>query len=76
MLIDEYPVETIRTIIAESKEKTAVDYNSKDGGVCPLCGRKKCSVRNVGKWSGSLRERYHSCQDCNHSFKSVEVAPD
>ncbi len=73
MLIKNYPIETIKAILTESKEKTAVDYSPKNGGVCPLCGQKKCSIKNVGKWSGSVRERYHSCFQCNHSFKSVEM---
>lgn len=72
MLINEYPVETIKAILSESKEKTAVDWSPKNGGVCPLCGQKKCHVRSVGRWSGSVRERYHRCPRCLHSFKSVE----
>lgn len=73
MLKDRYPVETIKEILAESKEKTAVDFSPKHGGVCPLCGRTKCQVNTVGRWSGPVRERYHNCRHCGHSFKSVEV---
>ncbi|WFS63444.1 hypothetical protein LF599_04580 [Pseudodesulfovibrio thermohalotolerans] len=73
MLTDRYPVETIKEILSESKERSAVDFSPRNGGVCPLCGRKKCSVRCVGRWSGPVRERYHNCQRCGHSFKSVEV---
>ncbi len=73
MLVDEYSVETIKAVLSESKERTAVDWSARFGGICPLCGQKKCSVKTVGRWSGPVRERYHICQQCKHSFKSVEV---
>ena len=73
MLADKYTVETIKEVLAESRDNSAVDFSPKNGGICPLCGQKKCSIRCVGKWSGSVRERYHICRSCSHSFKSVEV---
>lgn len=46
-------------------------YSAKDGGVCPVCGRKKCKVYRVMPWRGGVRERYHKCS-CGNTFKSVQ----
>lgn len=36
---------------------------------CPACGSTRCPVYNTNH----IPVRYHRCQDCDHTFKSVEV---
>jgi ribosomal protein S27E len=36
---------------------------------CPACGSVRCPVYD----SNHIPIRYHRCQDCNKTFKSVEV---
>lgn len=48
-----------------------VDYSPRDGGVCPLCGKKKCHICRTLPWEGEYRFRYHRCA-CGFRFKSVE----
>ncbi len=47
-------------------------YSAKDGGVCPVCERKKCRIVRTMEWVGNVRERYHKCL-CGNTFKSVQV---
>jgi ribosomal protein S27E len=36
---------------------------------CPSCGSTRCPVYNTNH----IPIRYHRCQDCSRTFKSVEV---
>jgi len=40
-----------------------VDYRPKEGAVCPWCGKKKIPVYSTKPWSGSVRVRYHHCNN-------------
>ena len=38
----------------------------------PECRSFNCPVQNTQQQTGDLIVRYHKCQDCNHTFKSIE----
>jgi hypothetical protein len=53
--------------------RNGVDWSSRDGGVCPACGKKRCKVTRTMRWEGATRTRYHACDKCGATFKSLEV---
>jgi len=55
--------------------RKGVDWSSRDGGVCPACGKKRCKVTRTMRWEGATRIRYHICTNdkCKATFKSLEV---
>lgn len=68
------PKETFRKIMREVSKAKAVDYTSRYGAFCPVCGAERCKVTRSIAWHQNSRERYHRCAKCGHCFKSVEAA--
>ena len=67
------PTEQLRELVEEIQNSPTVDFSGRAGGVCPICGNRKCRVTNTGPWIGTVRERFHKCRGCGLRFKSVEV---
>lgn len=46
--------------------RSGVEYRAKVGAVCPCCGRERIKAYKTMPWSGSIRIRYHKCDnpDC------------
>lgn len=59
-----------QTALAELRAH-GVDYDPENGGVCPLCGQKKCKIYTSLPWGGGYKFRYHRCT-CGFSFKSIQ----
>ncbi|UIJ38542.1 hypothetical protein LWC08_02945 [Desulfobaculum bizertense] len=70
--INSIPVEVLRTLVTEIQTSTAVDWDPRRGGCCPLCGAQRCRVMSTRPWNGSVRLRWHRCPRCGHRFKSVQ----
>lgn len=72
-----YPLNVVRAIVARIQAAGTVDFSTRDGVRCPICGSTltpgKLGVARVMGWSGSCRERYHRCPECGANFKSVET---
>lgn len=43
--------------------RAGVVYSVKVGAVCPCCGAERLPVSRTMPWSGSVRIRYHRCQN-------------
>lgn len=67
------PAEQLRELVESIQDAEGVDYSVREGGICPICGAKRCRVVKTGPWSGSVRMRNHKCRVCGLRFKSVEV---
>jgi hypothetical protein len=59
-------------VLERERRRENVFYCRRTGGVCPLCGQKRTKIYCTKPWEGNTRERYHRCQQCNHTFKSIE----
>lgn len=66
-------------VIATESARSGVTYTSRNGALCPWCG-KKTKVYKTMKWEDSTRVRYHHCEasgcllhEMGTSIKSVEV---
>jgi len=65
-------------MIAIQQADGGVDYNPRDGALCPFCG-SRLLVRDTRPWDGGCRIRYHRCTNeacylrgLEKSIKSVE----
>lgn len=45
--------------------RAGVTYSARHGAVCPCCGAERLPVSRTMPWSGSVRIRYHRCQNPN-----------
>ncbi|MBI9079179.1 MAG: hypothetical protein JEY79_05505 [Pseudodesulfovibrio sp.] len=70
---EQLSTEVLRQLVEEIQDSPTVDYSSRNGGVCLICGTKRCRVTTTSPWCGSVRERFHKCRSCGLRFKSVEV---
>lgn len=71
-MAEQLPISVLRQVIQDVQTKTIVDWSPKRGAVCPICGQVRCRVSSTLSWCGTVRERYHRCQRCGHTFKSLE----
>ncbi len=46
--------------IAISEARDGVEYDTKDGALCPYCGRR-AKVTHTMPWLDRSRKRYHKC---------------
>lgn len=51
----------VAVALAKSKAEQGVEYSSRLGAVCPVCGWSKMPVYCTRKWKDRIRERYHKC---------------
>jgi len=72
--IEAMPIDVLRKLVKEISDAKAVDWNPEFGGVCPVCGEKRCRVTSSIPWTGKIRERYHKCRSCSHRFKSIQCS--
>lgn len=51
-------------LIADAKQQAedGVDYDAKDGALCPYC-KEKVRIHVTKPWFGELRLRYHRCEN-------------
>jgi DNA-directed RNA polymerase subunit M/transcription elongation factor TFIIS len=63
----------LKRLVKVIQDGGGVDFNRRDGAICPVCGAKRCRVTTTSSWCGSLRERFHKCRSCGLRFKSIEV---
>lgn len=59
--------------MAVAKAREGVVYSPKDGATCPLCG-ERCLVVSSPKWSGSLKVRYHRCNNPKCVLASLKTS--
>lgn len=52
------------------------DYNPKTGAECPRCRTAKSKIARSMPWVEDQKLRYHKCQNCGFTFKSVQRARD
>lgn len=48
--------------VAIDTARNGVEYNVKDGALCPFCGQR-VRVQTTKQWLGSSRLRYHKCEN-------------
>ena len=57
-----------------SKYKQGVSYTSKNGAICPLCGKKRMRTYSSPKWNEGLKIRYHKCQNQTCLLNKFQVS--
>lgn len=58
--------------VAKEKAENGVDFSSRLGARCPLCGNKARIYRTL-PWEESTRIRYHRCETGSCALASLRV---
>ena len=53
------------------KAEEGVDYDVKNGAVCPYCGQR-ARVHKTIPWYGELKLRYHRCANPDCIFAQID----
>ena len=64
--------------VHKTREITGVEYSRQHGVRCPGAAEKPCgfarpAVYSTGPWEAGIKIRYHKCQWCGVTFKSIET---
>lgn len=73
----EIDIQQLRILVRKVQNPAPVTFHPAAGVTCPVCASvlppKEMGVTRTCPWSGSVRERYHTCPCCGSRWKSVET---
>lgn len=68
-----------RIVLVKQEAENGVDFSPRTGAICPSCG-KRSKIYSTKPWDGSVRLRYHRCENSacvlcamGVTIKSIEV---